>query len=178
MLLPLPAFAEGCHRSLARRLVALRRCPVLVVTEGQRPQAAQRVLLWRLIDEPRPSFFRRRKPKDEKRLFICERRLRNPHAPRFSAPKIFRGTVAQYLPSRAYRLVTSSFEVREFHSYAVDFGAIIFNMEIVSGHDSALPFLLAGAPVSLCHRRQGIHLPVIRTYLKIADCCRSDNNVE
>jgi hypothetical protein len=79
-----------------------------------------------------PSLFvRRRKPKDEERLFICERRLRNPHAPRFSAPKIFRGSVAQYLPSRAYRLVTSSFEVREFHSYAVDFGAIIFNMEIV-----------------------------------------------
>jgi hypothetical protein len=52
----------------------------------------------------RPSFFFRRKSKHEKRLFICERRLRNPHAPRFSAPKIFRGAVAQYLPSRAYRL--------------------------------------------------------------------------
>src|SRR4029453_13513877 len=45
----------------------------------------------------RPSFFFRRKSKHEKRGFICERRLRNPHAPRFSAPKIFRGAVAQYL---------------------------------------------------------------------------------
>jgi hypothetical protein len=59
-----------------------------------------------------PSFFRRRKPKDEKRLFICERRLRNPHAPRFSAPKIFRGAVAQYLPSRANRLVAGSLEAK------------------------------------------------------------------
>ena len=84
-----------------------------------------------------PSFFRRRKPKDEKRLFFCERRLRNPHAPRFPAPKIFRGSVAKYLPSRAYRLVVGSLEVREFHSYVVDVGAMIFNMEIVSGHDSA-----------------------------------------
>src|SRR5258707_607668 len=83
------------------------------------------------------SFFRRRKPKDEERLFLCERRLRNPHAPRFSAPKIFRGYVAQYLPSRAYRLVTGSFEVREFHSYVVDVGAMIFNVDIVSRHDSA-----------------------------------------
>jgi hypothetical protein len=95
-----------------------------------------------------PSFFRRRKPKNEKRLFICEWRLRNPHAPRFPAPKIFRGAVAQYLPSRAHRLVTGSVEVREFHSDVVDVGAMIFNMEIVSGHDSA-PILLAGALVSL-----------------------------
>jgi hypothetical protein len=96
------------------------------------------VLLRRPIDKPRPSLFvRRRKPKDEKRLSLCEWRLRNPHAPRFSAPKIFRGAVAQYLPSRAYRLVAGSFEVREFHSYPVDVGAIIVNMEIESGHDSA-----------------------------------------
>jgi hypothetical protein len=92
----------------------------------------------------RPSFFFRRKPKDEKRLFICERRLRNPHAPRFSGPKSLRSAVAQYLPSRAYRLVTSSSEVRELHSYAVDVGAIIINMEIESRHDSA-PILLPGA---------------------------------
>jgi hypothetical protein len=107
------------------------------------------------IDKPRPSLFvRRRKPKDEKRLFICEPRLRNPHAPRFSAPKIFRGAVAQYLPGRAYRLVTGSLKVGEFHSYLVDVGPTIVNMEIESRHDSA-PILLAGAPVSLCHRRQG-----------------------
>jgi hypothetical protein len=113
------------------------------------------------IDKPRPSLFvRRRKPKDEKRLFICERRLRNPHAPRFSGPKSFRSAVAQYLPSRAYRLVTSSSEVREFHSYVVDVGAIIIDMEIESGHDSA-PILLAVALVSLCHRRQGGSLPMI-----------------
>jgi hypothetical protein len=54
----------------------------------------------------------------------------------FPAPKSFRGTVAQNLPSRAYCLVTSSFEVGEFHSYTVNFGAIIFDMEIVSGHDN------------------------------------------
>jgi hypothetical protein len=101
-----------------------------------------------------PSFFRRREPKDEERLFFCERRLRNPHAPRFSAPKIFRGAVAQYLPSRGHRLVTGSFEVREFHSYVVDEGAMIFNMEIVSGHDSA-PILLAGAMVSLAPNARG-----------------------
>ena len=98
--------------------------------------------------------FPRRKSKHEKRLFICERRLRNPHAPRFSAPKTFRGAVTQYLPSRAYRLFTGSLEVREFHSFVVGFETIIFYMEIVSGHDSA-PILLAGALVSLCHRRQG-----------------------
>jgi hypothetical protein len=61
----------------------------------------------RRTSTPPRSFFRRRKPKDEKRLFICELRLRNPHAPRFPAPKIFRGAVAQYLPSRANRLVLS-----------------------------------------------------------------------
>jgi hypothetical protein len=33
-------------------------------------------------------------------------------------------------------------------------GAIIIDMEIESGHDSA-PILLAVALVSLCHRRQG-----------------------
>jgi hypothetical protein len=82
-------------------------------------------------------FVRRRKPKDEKRLFICQPRLRNPHAPRFSAPKIFRGAVAQYLSGRTYRLITGSLEVREFHSYVVDVGEIIVNMEIESGHDSA-----------------------------------------
>jgi hypothetical protein len=93
---------------------------------------------WAPIDKPRPSLFvRRRKPKDEKRLFIGERRLRNPHAPRFSAPKIFRGAVAQYLSGRTYRLVTGSLKVREFHSYVVDVGEIIVNMEIESGHDSA-----------------------------------------
>jgi hypothetical protein len=32
--------------------------------------------------------------------------------------------VTQYLPGRAYRLVTGSLDVREFHSYVVDFGAI------------------------------------------------------
>jgi hypothetical protein len=101
-----------------------------------------------------PSFFRRRKPKDEERLFLCERRLRNPHTPRFSAPKIFRGTVAQYLPSRAYSLVTGSFEVREFHSYVVDVGAMIFNMEIVSGHDSA-PISTGGSNGLSCPQRQG-----------------------
>jgi hypothetical protein len=105
-----------------------------------------------------PSFFRRRKPKDEERLFLCERRLRNPHAPRFSAPKIFRGTVAQYLPSRAYRLVTGSFEVREFHSYVVDVGAMIFNMEIVSGHDSA-PISTGGSNGLSCPPTPG-DLPV------------------
>jgi hypothetical protein len=140
-----PALGERCHRSFGC-LAGVRRP----------------------IDKPRPSLFvRRRKPKDEQRLFICERRLRNPHAPRFSAPKTFRGTVAQYLPSRAYRLVTSSFEVREFHSYAVNFAAIIFNMEIVSGHDSTLPFLLAGALISLCHRRQG-SLPVMYENLGVS----------
>jgi hypothetical protein len=106
------------------------------------------------------SFFRRRKPKDEERLFFCERRLRNPHAPRFSAPKVFRGYVAQYLPSRAYRLVTGSFEVREFHSYAVDVGAMIFNVEIVSGHDCA-PISTGGSTGLSLPRRQGNHLPVI-----------------
>jgi hypothetical protein len=100
------------------------------------------------------------KTKDEERLFFCERRLRNPHAPRFSAPKVFRGSVAQYLPSRAYRLVTGSFEVREFHSYAVDVGAMIFNVEIVSGHDSA-PISTGGSTVLSLPRRQGNHLPVI-----------------
>jgi hypothetical protein len=100
-------------------------------------------------------FFHRRKPKDEKRLFFCEWRLRNPHAPGFCAPKTFRAAIAQYLPSRAYRLVTGSLKVRQFHSYVVDVGAIIVNMEIESRHDSA-PILLAGALVSLCHRRQGI----------------------
>src|SRR5919197_1356696 len=110
--------------------VPRRTCPL---AEGTRTHALEHALAER---EP-PSFFRRREPKDEERLFLCERRLRNPHAPRFSAPKIFRGTVAQYLPSRAYRLVTGSFEVREFQSYVVGVDAMIFNMEIVSGHDSA-----------------------------------------
>src|SRR6266566_7711882 len=87
-----------------------------------------------------PSFFFRRKSKDKKRLFFCERRLRNPHAPRFSGPKSFRVAVAQYLPSRGYRLVTGSLKVREFHPYLVDVGAIIFNMEIESSHDGAPHF--------------------------------------
>jgi hypothetical protein len=86
---------------------------------------------WAPIDKPRPSLFVcRRKPKDEKRLFICERRLRNPHAPGFSAPKALCGAVVEYLPSRVYRLVTGSGNVREFDSYVVDVGAIIINMEI------------------------------------------------
>jgi hypothetical protein len=107
-----------------------------------------RVLLRRPIDKPRPSLcVRRRKPKDEKRLFICERRQRDPHAPWFTAPKAFRGAVAQYLPSRNYRLVSGSFEVKQVHSYLVDLGAVVFNMEIVSGHDSTP--ILAGALVSL-----------------------------
>jgi hypothetical protein len=42
---------------------------------------------------------------------------------------------AVYLPSRAYRPVAGSCEVREFHSYVVDVGSIIINMEIVSRHD-------------------------------------------
>src|SRR5256885_1383979 len=105
--------------------------------QGARSRCASNAARPRRRGRQPPSFFRRRKPKDEERLFLSERRLRNPHAPRFSAPKIFRGTVAQYLPSRAYRLVTGSFEVRELHSYAVDVGAMIFNVEIVSGHDSA-----------------------------------------
>jgi len=102
------------------------------------------------MGEPDPGCFEllllfRRKSKHEKRLFICERRLRNPHAPRFfSGPKTFRGAVTQYLPSRAYRLFTGSLEVREFHSYAVDFDAIIFYMEIVSRHDTA-PTLPGGS---------------------------------
>jgi hypothetical protein len=113
------------------------------------------------IDKPRPSLFvRRRKPKDEKRLFLCEPRLRNPHAPRFPAPKIFRGAVAQNLPSRAYRLVTGSFEVREFHSYAVEVGAIIINMKIESRHNSA-PILLAGALGLSLPPTPGGSLPVI-----------------
>jgi len=87
-----------------------------------------------------PSFFFRRKSKDKKRLFFCERRLRNPHAPRFSSPKSFRVAVAQYLPSRAHRLVTGSLKVRELTSYVVDVRAMIFNMEIESGHDSAPHF--------------------------------------
>ena len=127
--------------------VPRRTCPL---AEGTRTHALEHALAER---EP-PSFFRRREPKDEERLFLCERRLRNPHAPRFSAPKTFRGAVTQYLPSRAYRLVTGSLNVREFYSYAVDFGVIIFYVEIVSGHDRA-PIVLAGALVSLCHRRQG-----------------------
>src|SRR5262245_19042516 len=108
----------------------------------------------RSIVSARLLLFPGRKSKHEKRLFICERRLRNPHAPRFSRPKAFRGAVTQYVPSRAYRLVTGSLEVRKFHSYVVDFHAIIFYVEIVSGHDSA-PKVLAGALTSLCHRRQG-----------------------
>jgi hypothetical protein len=50
-------------------------------------------------------------------------------------------------------------EVREFYSYLVDVGAMIFNMEIVSGHDSA-PILLAGALVSLPPTPRGC-LPMI-----------------
>jgi hypothetical protein len=34
---PPPTFGERRHRSLARRLVAMRRCAVLVVPEGQCP---------------------------------------------------------------------------------------------------------------------------------------------
>jgi hypothetical protein len=121
-----------------------------------------------LLDKPRPSLFvRRRKPKDEKRLFICERRLRNPHAPRFSAPKSFRGTVAQYLPSRAYRLVTGSLEVGEFHSYTVNFGVIIFDMEIVSGHDSA-PISTGGSTRLSLPPTPGDHLPVINANLGVS----------
>jgi hypothetical protein len=73
----------------------------------------------------------------------------------FPAPKIFRGYVAQYLPSRAYRLVAGSMEIRQFHSYVVNVGAMIFNMEIVSGHDSA-PISPGGLS-----RRQGDHSPMI-----------------
>src|SRR5262249_53659725 len=89
------------------------------------------------VSPARPSFFCRRKSKDEKRLFFCEWRMRDPHAPRFSTPKALRGAIAQYLPSRGYRLVTGSLKVREFHSYLVDVRAIIFDMKIESGHNSA-----------------------------------------
>jgi hypothetical protein len=107
------------------------------------------------VEAPHASFFFRRKSKDEKRLFFCERRLRNPHAPWFSGPKGFRVAVAQYLPGRAHRLVTGSLKVRELHSYVVNVGAMIFDMEIESVL-TVLPILLAGALVSLCHRGQGI----------------------
>src|SRR5262249_58149262 len=40
---------------------------------------------WDPISPARPSFFCRRKSKDEKRLFFCKWRMRDPHAPRFSA---------------------------------------------------------------------------------------------
>src|SRR5262249_17844475 len=100
---------------------------------------------WDPISPARPSFFCRRKSKDEKRLFFCEWRMRDPHAPRFSTPKALRGAIAQYLPSRDYRLVTGSLNVGEFHSYLVDVRAIIFDMEIVSGHDSAPPISAGGS---------------------------------
>jgi hypothetical protein len=93
--------------------------------------------LGRRTSTPPRSFFRRRKPKDEKRLFICERRLRNPHAPGFSAPKIFSRRRLALSAQPRYGLVAGSCEVREFHSYVVDVGAMIFNMEIVSRHAAA-----------------------------------------
>jgi hypothetical protein len=37
-LFPPPALGEGCHRSLARRLMAVRRCAVLVVAVEQCPR--------------------------------------------------------------------------------------------------------------------------------------------
>src|SRR5262245_64734481 len=37
-LFPSPALSERCHRSLARRLVAVRRCAVFEVAIGQRPK--------------------------------------------------------------------------------------------------------------------------------------------
>jgi hypothetical protein len=144
---------------------------VSVADDGQRsglrlPALASSMILMAIAyltpssQSPAASFFRRRKSKDEERLFFCERRLRNPHAPRFFAPKIFRGAVAQYLSSRAYRLVTGSFEVREFHSYVVDVGAMIFNMEIVSGHGSA-PISTGGSAGLSLPPTPGDHLPVI-----------------
>jgi hypothetical protein len=63
------------------------------------------------------------------------------------------GARAQYLPSRAYRLITGNPKVMEFHSYAVDVGAIIIDMEIVSGHDSAPTFTGGSTGLSAAHAR-------------------------
>src|SRR5262245_56141091 len=37
-LLPPPALSERCHRSLARRRIAVRRPAVAVIAEGERPE--------------------------------------------------------------------------------------------------------------------------------------------
>jgi hypothetical protein len=55
----------------------------------------------------------------------------------FPLQRFFAAPSRSICSSRAYRPVAGSVEVREFHSYVVDVGAMIFNMEIVSGHDSA-----------------------------------------
>jgi hypothetical protein len=78
----------------------------------------------------------------------------------FPLQRFFAAPSRSICSSRAYRPVAGSVEVREFHSYVVDVGSIIINMETISRHDRRSR-LLAGALVSLCHRRQGNSLPVI-----------------
>ena len=93
--------------------------------------------------------------------------MRDPHAPRFSSPKALRGAIAQYLPSRCYRLVMGSLKVREFHSYLVDVGAIIFDMKIESGHNSA-PISAGGSTGLSLPPAPGDHLPVIYDNLGVS----------
>ena len=53
----------------------------------------------------------------------------------FPLQRFFAAPSRSICSSRAYRPVAGSCEVREFHSYVVDVGSIIINMEIVSRHD-------------------------------------------
>src|SRR5256714_13372055 len=78
----------------------------------------------------------------------------------FPLQRFFAAPSRSICSSRAYRPVAGSVEVREFHSYVVDVGSIIINMETISRHDRRSR-LLAGGPLSLLPRRPGDSAPVI-----------------
>ena len=54
--------------------------------------------------------------------------------------RLFAAPLRSSSPSRTYRLVTGSFEVRQFQPDLVGFGSVVFYMEIVSGHDGCSHF--------------------------------------
>jgi hypothetical protein len=54
----------------------------------------------------------------------------------FPLQRAFAAPLRRICPAALTASSRAVFEVGEFHSYTVNFGAIIFAMEIVSGHDN------------------------------------------